>query len=290
MSAPVDLFRQAMASSGLMYSGLLIPDGALHRFAVDGGNPRKKNCWYILHDDDLPAGAFGCWQRGISESWSAKPERQFTAAEREQYQQRIEQQQRQREEERLHRQCEAKQKAQRMWANAHKPETADAHFYTKEKNLFPFGVRVLRGMLLIPVYSPARELVGLQLIGRNDNGDTYKRFLTGTPIAGSYCTIGKVVGSESLAIGEGWATMASVHAATGLPCVVAFSAGNLLSVAQTMRAKFPDKKIILCADDDDGTAQRTGKNAGIEAATKAAAAVRGYISMPSLHQSSEVAV
>jgi len=94
MSAPVDLFRQAMASSGLMYPGLLIPDGALHRFAVDGGNPRKKNCWYIFHDDDLPAGAFGCWQRGISETWCAKSERQFTAAEREQYQQRIEQQQR----------------------------------------------------------------------------------------------------------------------------------------------------------------------------------------------------
>lgn len=290
MNAPVDLFRRTMAAAGLLYSGSLIADGVLHRFSVDGDKAHKKNCWYIFHDDGLPAGAFGCWQRGISETWSAKPERQFTAAEREQYQQRIEQQRYQREEDLRHRQHEAKQKAQRMWANAHKPETSTAHFYTKEKNLFPFGVRVLRGMLLIPVYSPARELVGLQLIGRNDNGDTYKRFLTGTPIAGSYCTIGKVVGSESLAIGEGWATMASVHAATGLPCVVAFSAGNLLSVAQTMRAKFPDKKIILCADDDDGTAQRTGKNAGIEAATKAAAAVRGYISMPSLHQSSEVAV
>jgi hypothetical protein len=53
---------------------------------------------------------------------------------------------------------------------------SDAHFYTKEKNLFPFGVRVLRGMLLIPVYSPARELVGLQLIGSDDNGNAYKRF------------------------------------------------------------------------------------------------------------------
>jgi putative DNA primase/helicase len=290
MSAPVDLFRQAMASSGLMYSGLLIPDGALHRFAVDGGNPRKKNCWYIFHDDDLPAGAFGCWQRRISETWCAKSERQFTAAEREQYQQRIEQQQRQREEERQHRQCEAKQKAQRMWANAYKPETADAHFYTKEKNLFPFGVRVLRGMLLIPVYSPARELVGLQLIGSDDNGNAYKRFLTGTPITGSYCTIGKIVGSESLAIGEGWATMASVHAATGLPCVVAFSAGNLLSVAKTMRARYPAKKIILCADDDCATEQRTGKNTGVAEAHKAALAVGGYVAMPSLHQSSEVAV
>lgn len=289
MSAPVDLFRQAMASSGLMYSGLLIPDGALHRFAVDGGNPRKKNCWYILHDDDLPAGAFGCWQRGISESWSAKPERQFTAAEREQYQQRIEQQQRQREEERQHRQCEAKQKAQRMWANAYKPETSTAHFYTKEKNLFPFGVRVLRGMLLIPVYSPDRELVGLQLIGRDDDSNAYKRFLTGTPITGSYCTIGKIVGSESLAIGEGWATMASVHAATGLPCVVAFSAGNLLSVAKTMRARYPAKKIILCADDDCATERRTGKNTGAAEAHRAALAVGGYVAMPTLHNMSEVA-
>lgn len=289
MNAPVDLFRRTMAAAGLLYSGSLIADGVLHRFSVDGDKAHKKNCWYIFHDDGLPAGAFGCWQRGISETWSAKPERQFTAAEREQYQQRIEQQRYQREEDLRHRQHEAKQKAQRMWANAHKPETSTAHFYTKEKNLFPFGVRVLRGMLLIPVYSPARELVGLQLIGRNDNGDTYKRFLTGTPIAGSYCTIGKVVASESLAIGEGWATMASVHAATGLPCVVAFSAGNLLSVAKTMRARYPAKKIILCADDDCATERRTGKNTGAAEAHRAALAVGGYVAMPALHNMSVVA-
>ena len=144
MNAPVDLFRRTMAAAGLLYSGSLIADGVLHRFSVDGDKAHKKNCWYIFHDDGLPAGAFGCWQRGISETWSAKPERQFTAAEREQYQQRIEQQRYQREEDLRHRQHEAKQKAQRMWANAHKPETSTAHFYTKEKNLFPFGVRVLR--------------------------------------------------------------------------------------------------------------------------------------------------
>lgn len=285
----IEQFRQAMADAGLMYSGELIADGSLHRFNADGDKPTNQNSWYVLHDSDFPAGAFGCWQRGVSGKWRSKSERRFTAAEREQYQQRIEQQRYQREEDLRHRQHEAKQKAQRMWANAHKPETSTAHFYTKEKNLFPFGVRVLRGMLLIPVYSPARELVGLQLIGRNDNGDTYKRFLTGTPIAGSYCTIGKVVASESLAIGEGWATMASVHAATNLPCVVAFSAGNLLSVAQTMRARYPDIKIILCADDDSKTEQRTGKNTGALEAHKAALAVGGYVAMPALHNMSEVA-
>jgi len=286
----IEQFRQAMADAGLMYSGELIADGSLHRFNADGDKPTNQNSWYVLHDSDFPAGAFGCWQRGVSGKWRSKSERRFTAAEREQYARHIEQQRQQREREQKQRQLEAKKKAERMWADAQRPQSSDEHFYTKEKDLFPFGVRVLRGMFLVPVFTPALELVGLQLISRDTDGKTCKRFLTGTPIAGNYCTLGKAIDNETIAIGEGWATMASVHAATGLPCVVAFSAGNLLSVAQTMRAKFPDKKIILCADDDDGTAQRTGKNAGIEAATKAAAAVRGYISMPSLHQSSEVAV
>ncbi len=273
-------FREAMAASGLVYSGSLIADGALHRFTADGDKAHKKNSWYVLHDGDLSAGAFGCWQRDLSSTWCAKPERQQSPQERAQHLQRIEQLRQQREQEQQQRQQEAKQKAEKMWAASHKTETAGAHFYTKEKNLFPFGVRVLRGMLLVPVFTPAHELVGLQLISRDTDGNTCKRFLTGTPTAGNYCTIGKANNSEALAIGEGWATMASIHAATGLPCVIAFSANNLVSVAQTMRTKFPDKKIILCADDDSETEQRTGKNTGTTAAQQAALAVGGYVAMP----------
>lgn len=278
-------FREAMAAAGLLYSGDLIADGVLHRFTADGDKAHKKNSWYVLHDDGLPAGAFGCWKRDMAGTWSAKPEKEYTAQEREQHRQRMESMKRQREQEQQQRQQEAKNKAVKMWEAARKLETSKGHFYTAAKAVRPFGVRVLRGMLLVPVFSAMRELVGLQLIAQDEAGSTTKRFLTGTPLAGSYCTLGKASPDcEALAIGEGWATMASVHAATGLPCVVAFAANNLQAVALVMREKFPTAKLILCADDDGESEQRNGKNAGVAAAQRAAAAVGGYVAMPHLSQ------
>lgn len=126
-------------------------------------------------------------------------------------------------------------------------------------------------------------MVSLQLINRGDTGETVKRFLTGTPITGNYCPIGRADASGecvALAIGEGWATMASVHAATGWPCVAAFCSSNLEAVARVMRAKFPEAKLVLCADDDSETEGRTGENPGILAARKAAVAVGGFMAVP----------
>lgn len=274
-------FRQAIAGAGLIYSGDLIADGVLHRFDAEGDKHGKKNSWYVLHDDGLPAGAFGCWQRGLSETWSAKPERDYSPAEREQYRQRMESMKRQREQEQAAKREQAKSKAAKMWAKAHRIETSKGHFYTAAKCVQPIGVRVLKALLLIPVYSPAGELVSLQLIHKSETGETVKRFLSGTPISDNYCPIGSATGTcEALAIGEGWATMVSVHMATGWPCVAAFSAGNLEAVARVMRAKFPAAKLVLCADDDSQTKTRTGKNPGLVAAQKAAETVGGYVALP----------
>jgi putative DNA primase/helicase len=283
-------FLQAMAGAGLIYSGDLIPDGQLHRFDAEGDKRGKKNSWYVLHDDGLPAGAFGCWQRGLSETWSAKPEQEYSPAEREQFRQRMESMKRQREQEQVAKQKQAKSKAVKMWEAARKIETSKGHFYTAAKCVQPVGVRVLKALLLVPVYSPAGELVSLQLISKSEAGETIKRFLSGTPLAGNYCPIGKAAGAcEALAIGEGWATMASVHMATGWPCVAAFSAGNLEPVARVMRAKFPAAKLVLCADDDNKTQNKTGINPGLVAAQKAARAVGGLVALP-WRASVEVAV
>ena len=274
-------FRNAMAGAGIVYSGDLVADGNLHRVAADDDKQGKKNCWYVLHDTGLVAGAFGCWQRGVSETWSAKPESKYTPEEREQFRQRMAAMKAQREQEQAERRAQAKNRAAAMWEDARKPETCMAHFYTAEKQVKPVGVRVFRDMLLVPVFTPARELVGLQTIAKDMYGDTVKRFLTGTPIAGNYCPIGRAgSATHTLAIGEGWATMASVYEATGWPSVVAFCANNLEPVARAMRAKFPAVKIVICADDDAETERRTGINPGLVAAHKAAAAVGGYVAIP----------
>ncbi len=71
---------QALASAGIPCSDPIVADGGLHRYRMDGDD--SPNCWYVLYADGIPAGAFGCWKRGISERWSAKDAKELSAPER----------------------------------------------------------------------------------------------------------------------------------------------------------------------------------------------------------------
>jgi putative DNA primase/helicase len=77
------------------------------------------------------------------------------------------------------------------------------------------------------------------------DGDN-KRFLPGGDYRGRCFRISAMEGAGPLWLCEGFATGASIHEATGHPVAVGFNAGNLLPVAQAMRARFPNSRII-CA-------------------------------------------
>ena len=101
-----------------------------------------------------------------------------------------------------------------------------------------------------------------------------KRFLTDGQVKGCYHSIGKPAGR--LVIAEGYATAATVHEDTGHAVAVAFNSGNLLHVAQALRAKYPEAVLVLAADDD----WQTPGNPGRTAATEAARAVSGLLAVP----------
>ena len=124
-------------------------------------------------------------------------------------------------------------------------------------------------MLLIPLRDGA-ELHSLQTIA----ADGGKRFLPGGRVAGCYFSIGKP--GDTVCIAEGYATGATIHEATGYLVAVAFNAGNLEAVARKVRERLPEARIILCADDDAGTAG----NPGVTKATQAARAVGGFVAVP----------
>src|SRR5471032_2461106 len=81
-------------------------------------------------------------------------------------------------------------------------------------------------------------------------------------------------------IAEGYATAATLHAATGYAVVVAFNEVNVRHVAATVRQLLPQAKLMLCADDDRATEEKTGKNPGVVSAMAAAAAVGGHWCKP----------
>jgi phage/plasmid primase-like uncharacterized protein len=77
-------------------------------------------------------------------------------------------------------------------------------------------------------------------------------------------------------IGEGFATMAAVHHATGHGVVAAMSARNLETVARSMRKLFPSRTLIVAADDD----RHLSENIGLEAAQRAAESVGALLATP----------
>lgn len=142
--------------------------------------------------------------------------------------------------------------------------------YLEKKRISGHGVRFAGNkagaVLLVPVRDDSGKLWNIQRVFAN--GD--KRFYTGGRVSGCFHALGDLAASDWLLIAEGYATGATLFEATGYAVAVAFSESNIKHIAAIMRARYPDKHILICADDDSQTEQKTGKNPGIVAATEAA--------------------
>ena len=103
-------FRDAIRAAGLTPPDVIYDDGKLRRFAGNG-KPRDDSDWYVLHGDGVPAGAFGSWRTGQSETWRADMGRTLTPAEEAAHRERIDAAKRQRDAEEAKRHAEAARKA-----------------------------------------------------------------------------------------------------------------------------------------------------------------------------------
>ena len=154
---------------------------------------------------------------------------------------------RKREAERMAVALAAAKKAGVMW-NAAKEAR---HPYLDRKGICSSGTRVLGRLLLIPVRDAAGALRSLQMI----SADGGKKFLRGGDVAGcfTWLRVGEATGPR-IYVCEGLATGTTIHAAAKCaPVAVAFSCGNLLPVAQTLRRRYPGGRFTICADNDHHT-------------------------------------
>lgn len=266
MFEPNQQFRDAILAAGLTPPELIEADGKLRRFASNGKRGDGAG-WYLLFGDGIPAGCFGDWRTGFTQTWRADIGRTLTHAEEAAHRDKLATLRREREAVEVKRKAETQTKAAAIWQAA-TPAPVD-HVYLTRKGIKAHGARLHQGKLVIPMRADG-VLHSLQFIG----ADGGKRFLTGGRVAGCYFNIGSP--KDALCIAEGFATCATIHEATGYPVAVAFNAGNLLAVAVTMRDKFPDLPLILCADDDS----HTPGNPGLTKATEAARAVGGLLVIP----------
>jgi putative DNA primase/helicase len=81
-------------------------------------------------------------------------------------------------------------------------------------------------------------------------------------------------------IAEGYATAATLSQILGFATVAAFDSGNLVSVAKSLREKYPEKRIVIAGDDDKHLELTHGINPGRSKAGEAARAVGGKVLLP----------
>lgn len=259
-------FQSAIAAAGLTPPQDVIADGKIHRFSSDG-QPRDDAGWYVLYQDGIPGGSFGCWRSGLQSNWCAKSDANLTQAERETHRARIETMKAAQGVALAEQHASARDQARQILAQA---SPAQSHPYLRAKGIEPHGVRCDGDRLVIPMRDSSGEVCSLQTI----TPDGEKRFMSQGRVKGCYFSIGEP--HEVLVVCEGFATGASIHECTGAAVAVAFNAGNLKDVALALRQTFPSIKIIVAADDD----HRSEGNPGLTKARAAAQAVCGYLAIP----------
>lgn len=255
---PVGLFTEDMRNAGLDPADLPTADGIFHGHVQDRQDrPGKKNLWYILHGDGVPAGMFGHYVLlPDGQRWQGKPDNTLTPRERNQIKERIEQSRAARDKERDEIRAACRAKAETMLAAGR--DVAADHPYVTGHGIIPYGARQLKEMLLIPLYKN-QVLTGLQVITPEG-----KRFLTGTEKSGACLTING--SAQTIYLLEGWADACKVHELTGATCVVCFDCGNLEAVAREIRTAWPDHDMVVIADNDRLTAGNPGVTHGRAAA------------------------
>ena len=266
MHSPIEQFRDAIRAAGMNPPDVIEADGKLRRFGTNGKRSDDAG-WYIAHDDGIPAGAFGDWRTGLSQTWRADVGRKLTPAEEAAHRERVAAIRQAREAEEAKRRAEAARKAGALW-KAGTPAAPD-HPYLVRKGVAP--VATLRELPAADVariigYEPAAKgerLVGrillapVKVAGRLStvemiDGEGRKSALAGGAKAGGFWAAQALPDGDGAAqcilIAEGVATALSASEATGHPAIAALSAGQLAAAARAMRERFPAALLAILAD------------------------------------------
>ena len=267
---PVAGLLDAMRAAGIEPAdpGLIVADGILHRFRVEGDKSGSLNGWAVLHHDH---GAAGTWKGGATCTWSSKSTSRMSRSERDAFYAKVREAkaeaQRQREVEQQH----AADRAAELWSKA-KPASAD-HPYLLRKHVEPGNARQRGELLVLKIEDIDGNTRSLQYIAE----DGTKKLLTGGAKKSHFVVVAGSLPADLVLLAEGFATASTVARDFPGACVLAaIDCGHLLPLAQAVRQRHPAAQIVVAADDD----RATPGNPGLTKAREAAAAVGGKLVRP----------
>ncbi|MEQ1976728.1 toprim domain-containing protein [Xenorhabdus sp. SGI240] len=156
--------------------------------------------------------------------------------------------------------------------------------YLTAKGLHCSNQKLLEdGSLLLPLRTLDKKITGAQIIKL----DGTKKLLSGSQKKSAFIALSELGEHPgTVIITEGYATALTVSQLHQGAVLAAIDAGNLLSVAQSVREHWPDTKIIIAADNDwhlPNELDKNGKpkkNVGKIAAEKTAKTINGWVTLP----------
>jgi phage/plasmid primase-like uncharacterized protein len=259
-----------------------IMDGRPHRVATLGDGRGEKTIFYVGHLDGRPAGYAKNNRTGEEQRWKASSasmtKEQFAS---------IAASANQRE---ADRQALYEQTARRLAAQLEEYQLAsENHPYLEAKGVQPHGAlfQTSRGSLAIPAYDVDGQLWSIQYV----NQDATKRFAKDSRKDACFHVLGSgkmASDAETIVIAEGFATAATLKEAYDasnptqerVTFIAAFDAGNVPSVARSVRERYPEAKIVIAADNDLKQVATDGRNPGLARATEASQEVGGKVLAP----------
>lgn len=235
----------ALHQHGLIVSHV-IADGEIQRCGTIK-KPRAKNGWYSAHSSGKFA-TYGNWELGdYHEKWQDGELSSSDQAAMRSYMEKIREQRKQQAE-------LSAQDAQDFFENCNKEGYSD---YLKNKRCYPNGARFDGKNLIVPCQDATGKIWSYQRI----SGDGSKYFMSGGRVSGCYFPIfnRNVAKDERVIVCEGFATGATIHQETGLPVIVAFNAGNIRAVCNSI----PFRNLLIAADNDEsGVGEKYAKDSG----------------------------
>lgn len=248
-------------------------DGKIHRFDREG----KLNAWFVGFQNHTTKGSpyfvavVGDWK--TREEITYKPNLKMTAHDKKAMDKAIADASKKIEEDRNKLHAESAKEAIEFFETCQDNPGSD---YLKNKQLSQlYGAKTRLSSsgrtLVVPMRDTGGNFWGYQEI----YPDGTKRFGYGQKKSGHFHAIGSFE-SEIFYLCEGFATGASIFQAMGHCVIIAFDSGNLINVAKALAEAYPDKKYIICGDDDIFNEHNVGR----ECAEAAARAVMGKVVFP----------
>lgn len=261
----------------------VLADGRWHSFRMEdtrhkGSRPGR----YLLHNDERPVGWVMDWRdEKIRHRWFGQSSGEtIDRAE-------IDRRKRARDVERQRGFQAAADDALAFWREC--KTLGEIHPYLERKGVAPYGTRQGSGKrfglgdvpcVIVPIADAENSPLTLQAI--REDGE--RRFWPGSTHDGGHHLIGNDDGASPIVFCEGYSTAATLHAATGLPVVMAVNTSNMMHVARWAGQRWAGREMIVAGDDDWHLIDhpKVGRNVGREAAEAMGRALGGRVIMPDM--------